>query len=355
MSKGSKNIYKLKSPWTENDHSIWLGASLGLHRNFDRSLFPSKLDNDKKKQLAAIVGSHVCKLKELDKPILIPAEEASPTEKEYLYEHFLSDESFSSASGGEGFIIDATGNFLATINIRDHLHLYYIDTSHELEEAWNKLEKIEYEIGKLLSYSFFPRFGFLTADPAECGTGMNVSIFLQLPALIHSGDFKELINENQEDAILVTGIYGTLDEIAGDVVLIKNNYTLGLSEEEILSSLRSFTTKLVLAEKAKRAKLMEADCPLIKDKVSRAYGLLEHSYQIEAAEALNAISLLKLGVKLGWITGVESQELNALFFNCRRGHILASVGEELGSEGLLHKRAELIHKVLKKAKLQITD
>src|SRR5262249_54023406 len=112
--------------------------------------------------------------------------------------------------------------------------------------------------------------------------------------------------------------------------------------------------KMLVEEHGARAKILHEGSAEIKDRVSRAYGILIHSYQIEAIEALNAISLLKLGVELGWLTGTNVKELNRLFFNCRRAHLLHQYsGEKIKQEEIPHKRAEFIHKNLKNVQLAI--
>ncbi|MEI8125333.1 MAG: protein arginine kinase, partial [Parachlamydiaceae bacterium] len=90
-----------------------------------------------------------------------------------------------------------------------------------------------------------------------------------------------------------------------------------------------------------------------KDKVSRAYGILVHSYQIEVIEALNALSLLKLGVAVGWISGIDNSGINELFFNCRRAHLLYQCKDKLNQEEIPHKRSERIHEALRNVKLLI--
>ncbi len=110
---------------------------------------------------------------------------------------------------------------------------------------------------------------------------------------------------------------------------------------------------MLVEEHGARSKILHEESAEIKDRVSRAFGILIHSYQIEAVEALNAISLLKLGAELGWLTGVTSKELNRLFFNCRRAHLLHQYGERIKQEEIPHKRAEFIHKTLKGVQLTI--
>jgi len=92
---------------------------------------------------------------------------------------------------------------------------------------------------------------------------------------------------------------------------------------------------------------------LYKDKVSRAYAILLHSYQIDAIEALNAISLLKLGLDLDWLANTTHAKVNTLLFACRRGHLLSHYKEMINPEEIPHKRSEFIHKTLHGIELKI--
>ncbi len=355
MTSNELQVLKNISPWDHNDNPIWLASQLKLQRNIEKFNFPQKLTTQKGNQLVSLLTNELHSLKEVGNLNVLMADSTTPLDKEYIYEHFLASNGFVHAHTGEAFVIDESGRFFSTINLGDHLHFYYIDTQGDLENSCNKLEGIEVKLGKRLKYSYSHRFGFLTADPADCGTAFTLSVFLQLPALIHTHELDEFLLQHQDDSLITTGLQGTLDEITGDLLVIRNNYTLGVSEESILSSVRSYTTKLIVHEQGKRKKLQEEDCPVMKDKVSRAYGVLVHSYQIDAKEALNAISLLKLGVSLGWMTGVSIKELNSLFFRCRRAHLIVEHGAELTKEEIPHKRAEYIHSILNKAKLHIEE
>lgn len=352
--KNKNPLLGLESPWTDNANPIWLASTVRLLRNIEKFNFPPKLNTEKRKQVLSLASQEVLKSNELSDPFLLKAEEMTPIEKEFLYEHFLTPQSFHQAYSGEGFIVDKTGQFLSSINSGDHLHFHLTDCTGELEMTWNRLTKVEISVGKSLNYAFSQKFGFLTSHYMECGTGLVVSLFFQLPALIHTLGMDDLLIKHKDDGILLTGLQGKPREIIGDLVVVQNNDTLGLSEENIISSIRNYGTKLLVHEKSARAHLRDdAHNATIKDKVSRAFGVLIHSYRLDTIEAMNAISLLKLGLDLGWLKGVEMVDLNRLFFKCRRGHILSHFDEEVSQEELPHKRAEFIHAALKQAQLLI--
>ena len=339
--------------WSQNDNPLWLASTIQLLRNVEKFNFPSKLNAERSKQLLNFTSREVMNLSELIRPTLLKAEEVSSIEKEFLVEHFLSNQSFHQSAEGEAFVLDESGEFMATLNRRNHIQFELIDTKGELENAWNRLLKIETAVGKTVSYSFSPKYGFLTADPTQCGTALIVTVFLQLSGLVHTEQIDDRLEKLVDESLSVSGIQGSPTEIIGDVLAIQNNYTLGLTEENIVSSIRTTATKIVVEEHAVRNKIRHDQNAEIKDKVSRAYGILIHSYQIEAVEALNAISLLKLGLDLGWVSGVTMNQLNELFFNCRRAHLLCQFQEKINQEEIPHKRAEFIHQTLKDVKLKI--
>lgn len=340
-------------PWNDNNNSIWLATSVSLLRNIEKFKFPGKLDSDRKKQIIALVSNKLLPIEGLASPYLIKGEDLAFLEKEFLIEHFLSNQNLNQVSSGEGIMLDQSGEFLATLNMRDHIHLQLLDCKEELESVWNRLVKIETALGKAINYSFLPKFGFLTADPTLCGTALQVAVFLQVPALIHSGTIDAVLDKYADESFIITGIQGNPTEIIGDVLCIQNNYTLGINEEHILSSLRNITTKLIVEENRARQQLKRENNADFKDRVSRAFAILTLSYQIDTVEALNALSLLKLGVENGWVTGIANAQLNSLFFNCRRAHLLDQCAEKTPQEEIPHRRAEFIHKSLKDVQLTI--
>lgn len=347
------SLLNQSKPWFDNDNEVWLASTLKIFRNIDKFNFPNRLESDKQKIVVNLIDSSLQKEQLLDNPLLISAEELDPLSKEYLSEHFLSTKGFYQTHAGEAFAIEKSGCFLATINIHDHLHLSLIDISGDIEKKWNRLVKIETSIGKTINFAYSPRFGFLTSDPTQCGSAVEIAAYLQLPALIHSEMIDEVLLKNSDNSLSISGIHGSPTDVVGDLLLIKNNYTLGTTEEKVLATIENVATKLTVEENSKRQHIRQEGNSEIKDRVSRAYGILKHSYQIEAIEALNALSLVKLGKDLGWVAGTSCRELNNLFFNCRRAHLLYHYKKEVSQEELPHRRAEYIHESFKNVKLTI--
>jgi protein arginine kinase len=343
-----------RTPWERQTNPFWPASSFILRRNLERSLFPSKIAESDAFPLLESLKNALFAVKEIDQPLFLKSSELSALDKEYLFEHFLCLEGFPDRSNGQAFLIDRSTQFLALLNIQNHLQLHLIDLNGEWEKSWNRLSQIESSIGAAINYAFNSKFGYLTSDPACSGTGLIVHCYLHLPGLIRTGKIQGALVKQREEDLFTTGMDGSSEEFIGDIVVLSNRYTLGLTEEAILHSLHLNAIKLMAGEKTLRRELQQEGPSEIKDLISRAYGLIHHSYQLETKETLGALSLIKLGIDLNWVGGVNDGKINEMLFKCRRAH-LAHLFQEKGLDfkDLAKKRAEFIHDQLKTIELKI--
>ncbi len=337
------------TPWLEEANPIWPATSFVLHRNLARYNFPPKLTETDGYQVLNLLKNTLLDSKLLQESLFLKSEELSPLDKEFLFEHFLCLEGFQQPMKSQGFLVAEGAHLLGMMNVQDHLQLHMLDCIGGWESAYARLLALDTFIGKHLEYAFSTKFGYLTADPKIAGTALLVRVFLHLPALIHTGKAIE-----KEEEVALMSLQGSLENSVGDIVVLQNAFTLGLSEENILRSLHALSSKLISAESALRTELKTTNNANMKDQVSRAFGLLLHSYQLQTKEALDALSLIKLGIHLGWISGMSDTKINDIFFKCRHAHLSYLLQEKkiATPEALAHKRAEFIHQQLAGVTLQ---
>lgn len=336
-------------PWEKTTSSIWMTSHFNLRRNLLQSLFFSKLIDREASQVLDLLKNAIFSSKALKEPLFLKAPETSPLDKEYLFEHFHCEKGFQGTLDGEGFIIDQSKEILILLNIEDHIQLHTVDYQGDWQTAWNKLSLLESSFN--LEYAFTPKFGYLTSDPANSGTGLNASTFIHVPALIHLKKLQEALDEIEEE-VIAAGLEGSIDTLTGDILVLSNKYSLGISEEALLHALHSSTLKLVSAEKLLRSHLK--DDAHMKDLVSRAYGLLAHPYQLQTKETLDALSMIKFALDLGWVAGVTDSKINEIILRCRRAHLAHLLKEKTHEfQDLPHKRAEYIHQELQGMELKI--
>jgi protein arginine kinase len=152
------------------------------------------------------------------------------------------------------------------------------------------------------------------------------------------------MEKGKMEGVITSGLQGNPDELVGDILMLRNVYTLGINEESILASIRNAILHIVMAEKNLRSQIKSNKMANFKDHISRSLGLLKFSYQLDAHEALSAISFLKLGIELGWVKGLSVREVNTLFFDSRRSHLTYLLSEKSPSEDITFKRAEYLRK-----------
>ena len=288
-------------PWKGATDPIWPVTYLLLKRNVKGYPFPDKLQKDKAKEL-------VDRLTPFFSGLLPPL---SPHEKEWLFEHFILHEGFEKHGQESAFAVNAEGNCLAMINLEDHLHVRKA-VFNDLMEGWKELAKQEKEISEKVGFAFSQTFGYLTSDPTSCGTGLCVQAFLHIPALLHLEQFAAL-REAFPESITVKGL-GAENTYIGDFVLLENTYSLGMSEEAILMLIGETAARVRDAERELRKTLDPKVHAPLNDKIARALGLLSHATTLQIQETLSALSLIHLGMSLGWIKKGEAFSFFDLFF-----------------------------------------
>lgn len=276
---------------------------------------------------------------------LARGQDLSPLDKEFLYEHFLMEHSLQRYHENEGFATNPEGNLIALINLEDHLQIRKTTDQEDLEKECNALTQLEQSLS--IPFAFNKRFGYLNANPTHAGVGLKVSNFLDMSATILCNQLDTIKEEYLDRHVEQKYIYNS-NKPLGNIICISNRSSLGVSEEQILSSCRSIATKFHIYEKSLRDQLREKPPSTIVNTVQRSLGLLKHSVELDLTEGINAISLIKLGVDLGWIQGPDIACLNKNYFSLQRSHILSSKPEAKPDETDLPSiRAGLMKEALK--------
>ena len=309
------------APWDNNARKIWLASTLTLHRNVSKFLFPARLEASQRLQLLTFLHSEILKQSTLRDPLALTGDQLKAVEKEFLLEHYLTSQPFNEAYVGDGFVVDTSGQFLATLNLGEHLKLQWTCIDDDLIQCLERLTSLESFLSRSVNFAFSSKFGFLNADPMRCGTGLLVTCFLHLPALEELELLNQTLDKHKESTLEFRGLSGKPDHFIGSIVAISNLCSLGWSEEKIVSHLQAVATRLIAAEKNARAQLQSSQAKETVDRICRAYGLLRYSYQLHTSEALGALSLMKLALDLGWLKGISHALLNQFLIQLRRAHL----------------------------------
>src|SRR5258708_35904044 len=103
--------------------------------------------------------------------------------------------------------------------------------------------------------------------------------------------------------LAVRGLYGEGTEALGNVFQVSNQMTLGESESGIVERLEKVLGQIIEHEENARGTLLEKKAKMVYNHVGRAYGILANAHTITSKEAMNLLSLMRLGVDVALFPG----------------------------------------------------
>ena len=177
---------------------------------------------------------------------------------------------------------------------------------------------------------------------------MRASAMLHLPGLVMSDQMNKIINSVNKIGLAVRGLHGEGTEAMGNVFQVSNQITLGEAEEEIIERLN----KVIETDHRTRAKrppaVAAAQAVTLLDQIGRAYGILSHAHSISSKEALNLLSVMKLGIDLGLFPElIASRWMSYLSKPSRRTCRKGAQAQKMTAEERDALRATLIRAKLK--------
>ncbi len=327
---------------TSSKTAIVLMTRVRLARNLAQRSFPGWAEKPERAALLTSCREAVAAAPQMKRALSVAVDELSELERQILVERHLISRELSGSKGGAGVVISKDQAFSVMINEEDHLRIQVLRAGFQLKKAWNAINEFDSELEERLDYAFSPTLGYLTACPTNLGTGMRASAMMHLPALVISNQMEKVVRAVNQLGMVVRGLFGEGSDASGSIFQISNQTTLGEAEEEIIKRLGSVLTSIVEHEVNARAKLLEADPNKLFDKIGRAHGILQNCHLLSSSEAMNLLSLLRLGVDLGVFPDTNRSTIDRLFIEAQPGHLQhAQKGEFEPTERDLLRAARL--------------
>ena len=243
-------------------------------------------------------------------------------------------------------LINDEENICIMIGGENHLNIQVFNEGLELENTLNLAIEIEEKIGEILGYSISKKYGYLTKSLNDVGTGLKVSVMLELPALAKTENLKQILDTIRDFNINIDGEYGKTSKNTKYVYQISNRQTIGITEKEIVNNVKVITKKLVEQERKAR-KILAKEGIELEDTINRSYGILENCKKISYDEAKELLTNVKLGVDLGIFDKLTDLQIKKLFLYIKPANLQKYYGEEYDKIEQNIKRADLIQKMSK--------
>lgn len=219
-----------------------------------------------------------------------------------------------------------------TINEEDHVRITVTRNDFDLKLAWEQISHLDDLFEQYLDYAFSPKWGYLTASPANVGTGMRVSVLLHLPALVKMGHVEKAFRSFQRMNVVARGVFGEL--ATGDFFRVTNQATLGKKESELVEQVALVVPSLVKFERQAREFLLKENRDGLQREVSESLERLcrfdlDDESEAGNAEVLSLLSKVRMGTGMGLVTPTDIARVQGKFVMVQLRHqLLAAIARE---------------------------
>jgi protein arginine kinase len=310
--------------WLSGDgpnRQIVVSSRVRLARNLRDKPFPGWAKKSERLDVMNLVKQAVEHLPEMAESYSENLEALSPLEKQVLVERHLISREHAAKGVGSAVVMNAPQSLSVMINEEDHLRMQAIRCGLQLDNVFKMINRVDSELEDSLEFAYSAELGYLTACPSNVGTGMRASAMLHLPGLVMSDQINKIINSVNKIGLAVRGLHGEGTEAMGNLFQVSNQTTLGEAEEEIIGRLNRVIEQVIEHEQNARALLAQRKAITVHDQIGRAYGLLCHSYSISSKEALNLLSIIKLGIDLSVFPDAHRFPVDELFIETQPAHL----------------------------------
>lgn len=292
----------------EQVQRIVTSVRIRLARNLAAYPFPSELKAGQGDKILRIIDPVIRGIDDFKK---YEMSKITQTEALILQEqHLISPALLRNKSCGAAYIAEGEEEsdwvISLMVNEEDHLREQCILRGDDLNKAYELISGLDEELGQECHFAYDEKLGYLTACPSNLGTGMRASAMLFLPGLHKDGSIKELLPQMKAMGMTIRGVFGEGSASEGYEYQVSNERTLGISEGDILSLMKSTIDDFCALEVSARKKMLEEEGAEWEDICMRSYGLLTNCTLLRDSELTQEMANIRLGMALGFF---EAEEL----------------------------------------------
>lgn len=341
------------SSWMRGDgpsSDVVLSSRIRLARNMRDAPYPPRLDRAGAEAVVARVAEALRGwTDESGRPLRVVRLDAlSPLERQVMVEkHLTSPAHVRQAVGALALSEDESVSVM--ILEEDHVRIQCLAAGLQLRPALDRALRLDAALAERLPWAFDAEWGHLTTCPTNVGTGLRASVMVHLPGLAMANQIPGVLMTLSNNGMTARGLYGEGSESAGNLFQISNAQSLGRAEGEIVQRMEEAVRQLAERERSVRERLLNQMGEALKDRIWRAYGVLAHARRISSAEAMELLSLLRLGIDLHILPQLDAKVFNELIVATRPAFLQHLTGQEAGPEERDVKRASLIRAALRRA------
>lgn len=272
-----------------------------------------------------------CRLDELDE-----------NSRNALYERRAINYSRVENREPSGLLLSPDEAVSLVLNGEDHLRLQYLSGAQSLENMWAHAKRLDDELGEKAPFAFDEKYGYLTTFLTNVGTGLRASVVVHLPMLSSGAQFRKLLQEYSRFGISVKGLAGDSNENFGSLFEVKNQKTLGQTEEELIGLVSQAATQLAAQERKVKSLALRSHRLQIEDEIYKSYGVLKYARKLTYKEGMTYLSQLRMGLCENLVQVEKPVNVFGIMLNIRPANLQKDHAQNLEGDALNEARAQYI-------------
>jgi protein arginine kinase len=255
---------------------------------------------------------------------------------DFLVERSLASRDLIHAGRATWVYFEPRGLAGVMVNEEDHFRIQGYAAGLDLPAALRRAQRLERRLRQGFDLAAHERFGYLTSCPTNAGSGMRASVLLHLPALVRAkAQIQQVLQTARNAGLAVRGLHGEGGRALGRLYQMSNQVTLGTTSAAQAERVTEFGLGVAAFERRVRQHAREdasARRELIGE-VERAHARLQEAPALTTAEALDALSTIRLAALAGLAEeighGYDPHAVLQQMFQLQPGHLQARLGRDM--------------------------
>lgn len=338
--------------WYESEkerNHILVASRVRLARNLVEYPFSMKISDEQSQALVDEVKTKFFEQCWTDDDFygFLDLNHTDPLKKNSMAEHYTITPYLRDKKQVSGVIVSKDESECIMIGEEDHLRIQSVALGDSLESVYKTADRLDDLLSEHMKYAYNHKYGYITSCPTSVGTGLRAAYIMHLPFLEKENLIKPLSDELNRLGYSLRNMYGDAAGALGSIYQLSNQRTLGMSEEDILNSLKNMMIQVTDHERNSRERLFRKKRPEIEDMIYRSYGILKYGKMFGAGEALNHLSNVRLGFDEDILKPkAAGGDIYSIMMSVLPGTLMCMEGKSLGSADRHMYRAGYIHKTL---------
>ncbi len=216
------------------------------------------------------------------------------------------------------------------VNSGDHIKIASFRGGMNFQNAFSECAEIDGKLQEKLQFAANYDFGYLTCALKDSGSGMKLSARLHIPGIVHMGKFGLVVEYLKDKNFSISPAFPQIStgSATGSFYLLSTKNSMRGSEFDQIAEFESACMYIAEIERKILTSYADIKRTVVFNSVIKSYSLAKFSLMESLSDAVEIISDLMIGLKCGFISGVEQEKLCELLFKIQPCHLTFLMKEE---------------------------